>query len=499
MKAFVFVTLKRTARFVASGAVGALIVLIVVFVLHLESRPDLEVWHEAWLDEEFTTDKPVKTFADYQALESRLFTQLDTEVFERIKPKDQRQINRYHRGSLSDPGRWPRNWNHTFELTTETPRAGVLLLHGMSDSPYSLRNMGERLHDSGAWVVGLRLPGHGTAPSGLVDMRYEDMVAAVRLAIEHLRDQVKGQPIYIVGYSNGGALAVHYALSAVDDTTLPQVDGLVLISPSIGVTKMAALAIWQARLGHFLGLDKLAWSDILPEYDPFKYGSFAVNAGDQVYRLTNEIHSRFAALDEDEGLKKFPLVLGFQSVVDATVSTRAVVENLFAQLPEAGHELVLFDINRVSEVENVLTSDPKEAINTLLNNPDLGFVVSLVTNRNKSSTDVILRQKMPGRPEITDTPLSMQWPRGLFSLSHVALPISMDDELYGKPNGVDNSALHLGNLDLRGERGVLQIPAAVMLRLRWNPFYPYIEQRTLNFMHLGGIAPDTGDRSERVD
>src|SRR4030088_3017231 len=35
---------------------------------------------------------------------------------------------------------------------------------------------------SSAWVIGLRLPGHGTVPSGLTIRRWQDMAAAVRLA-----------------------------------------------------------------------------------------------------------------------------------------------------------------------------------------------------------------------------------------------------------------------------------------------------------------------------
>ena len=60
------------------------------------------------------------------------------------------------------------------ELPAKEPKAGVVLLHGMSDSPYSLRNLGQRLHASGGWVVGMRMPGHGTAPSGLTHATWED-------------------------------------------------------------------------------------------------------------------------------------------------------------------------------------------------------------------------------------------------------------------------------------------------------------------------------------
>jgi hypothetical protein len=37
---------------------------------------------------------------------------------------------------------------------------------------------------------------------------------------------------------------------------------------------------------------------------------------------------------------------------------------------------------------------------------------------------------------------------------------------------------------MRGERKVLQVSAADMLRLRYNPFYSYQEQRMLAFVGL---------------
>ena len=467
------------------GIIGGCVVLVIIFVLFLESRPELKVWHEVDLDVEFTTNSPVKSFEDYLAMEDQLFAQLHDRIYAHIEPEDRRLINRYNQDSLSNPGRWSSNWNRTFELPTDVPRAGVLLLHGMSDSPYSLRSLGKRLHRAGAWVIGLRLPGHGTAPSGLVRVQWEDMAAAVGLAVLHLREKVGDTPLFLVGYSNGGALAVNYALSVLKDSTLPTVTGLVLISPSIGVTPVAALAKWQERLGRLLGLNKLAWNSILPEYDPFKYNSFAVNAGNQVYRITNEIQSRIKAIGASGKLNRFPPILAFQSVVDATVSTKAVVDELFKKLPVNKNELVLFDINRVSEVEQVLIKDPKSGIEAMFHDANLPFTLSLVTNASEKSYDIVVRQKQPGNSKISAISLGLKWPRGLYSLSHVALPFPINDPLYGKLKPDDSTVIHLGNTDLRGERGVLQIPADDLLRLRWNPFYPYMEKRILEFVRLG--------------
>ena len=246
---FFLVVLKS----VISGLIGMCLVLLVLAIYLLNQKPDLKVWQTAQLDAEFTAASPVRTFAQYLVLEDRLFAQLNKEVYDRVEAKDKGLINRYNRGSCSDPDRWSPNWNRSFEFSVDPsagkPKAGVLLIHGLSDSPYSLRSLGQRLQAAGAEVVGLRVPGHGTAPSALTRTTWQDMAAAVLLAMRHLREKVPDRPLFIIGYSNGGALALHYALSALEDPRLPPVERLVLISPEIGVSRIAALAIWQERIG----------------------------------------------------------------------------------------------------------------------------------------------------------------------------------------------------------------------------------------------------------
>ena len=209
--------------------------------------------------------------------------------------------------------------------------------------------------------------------------------------------------------------------------------------------------------------------------------SFALNAGKQAHDLTTEVQSQISRLGATGDLERLPPLLAFQSVVDATVSAPALVEGLFARLPAGEHELVLFDINRVSAIDSILSGDPGEEVLSLLRRADLGFAVTLVTNASEQSREVILRQRRPGAGEIDESPLGLAWPKGLYSLSHVALPFPPDDPLYGSV-GAESPGIQLGNVALRGERGVLQVSAADMLRLRWNPFYSYLERRVVEFM-----------------
>jgi len=489
-------TWKQAFRVATYGVAGALLMGITLFVVVLERRPDLERWHTVHLDEEFTADSDVANFDEYRALESRLFAQLNEEIYTAGPAGEHPPINRYFRGSLPDPGRWPTNWNRSFELWVDDPKVGVLMLHGLSDAPYSMRSLAETLHSHGATVVVMRVPGHGTAPSGLLHVQWEDMAAAVELAMRHLRDAVRDRPLYLVGYSNGGALAVLYALATLQDASLPQAKGLVLISPEIGISRLAALAAWQERLGRLLGLDKLSWNSISPEYDPFQYKSFALNGAKQAYQLTGEIQKRITKLTAAGDMKRFPAVLAFQSVVDATVSAPALLHGLFDRLPAGNHEAVLFDLNRTAEIEEFLKHDPWDELQRVFTRPDLSFTIALVTNENAESEQVVVRRRVAGGDKVTVTSLGVAWPDQLYSLSHIALPFPPDDPVYGGPGAAKSPGIHLGDLDLRGERGILQISAAEQLRVHWNPFHEFLQQLMLEFMSLPPEPAETDPTGE---
>ena len=478
---------KHLVRMVLYGGVGVVLTLLIVFITYHNGRPDLEVWHTADLDEEFTASSPVSTFEEYLELEERLFAQLEEQVYDKTGPAGSRNINRYMRGSESDPSHWPKNWNRSYLMESGDPQAMVLLLHGLSDSPYSLRNMAQRLHAGGATVLGLRIPGHGTAPSALVTVEWEDMAAAVALAVRHLADSGSAVPLYIVGYSNGAALAVNYVMATLEDGDKSRVAGLALLSPEIGVSPAAVFAVWQGRLGHLLGMEKLAWNEVLPEYEPFKYGSFAINAGDVSHRITREIQRKTKRLAASGRLEAMPPVLAFSSVIDATVVVPDLVSNLFNQLDAGGHELVLFDLNRQAGIEHILRWRPDDMLEALKSAPGTTYSLSLVTNDNEHSPKVVVRHWEHDKSEVSERPLGLSWPPDVYSLSHVALPFPPDDPVYGGYPKAQISGIQLGNVALRGERGALLISDSAMLRLRWNPFYSYLEDRVLQFIETDKV------------
>ena len=236
------------------------------------------------------------------------------------------------------------------------------------------------------------------------------------------------------------------------------------------------------------GLKGLAWLQIQPEFDPYKYNSFATNAGDVVHQLTRSVDSRVAALDSSN--PALPPILVFKSTVDATVTTEAVVDNLLAVLAPDRHELVLFDINRTAAKSTLLIDDPGPLTQRLMDDATLPFAVTFITNENPQSTAVVARHKDPFTADVSDIEqLDLAWPNGVISLSHVALPFSPDDPLYGRRPPDNDDILFLGEMAMQGERGLLKLPDDWLLRLRYNPFYEVIESRVLEWFDTANIRP----------
>ncbi len=451
--------------------------------------PAQKIWHTVNLTEEFTAEKAdeIITFEDYQALEARLFAQLETEVYAQVGTGSAYQLVRYSRGSIADPQDDKPNWNRSFELTQASPVGGVLLLHGMSDSPYSLRALAQSLHARGYWVLGLRMPGHGTAPAGLVDVRVADMIAATRLGMAQLHDRLGDKPVHMVGYSTGAALALNFALDAMSGDAVPLPATLVLISPAIRVHSAAALASFKDELSILPGMSGMAWLDLLPEFDPYKYNSFATNAADVVHRLTTRVDSRIASRVRANNGFVLPPTLVFKSVVDDTVSTEAVVDNLLSLLPPNRHQLVLYDINRSAVSSVLLNNDPGPLTARLMADNSLPFTVTFIGNESPETSAVVARRKLPftAEPEAPQA-LNVNWPRGVLSLSHIALPFPPDDPLYGRYPPDDDNTIYLGEVALRGERGLHQLPGDWLLRMRYNPFYRSLEIKLLDWLQTSG-------------
>jgi hypothetical protein len=173
-----------------------------------------------------------------------------------------------------------------------------------------------------------------------------------------------------------------------------------------------------------------------------------------------------------------PPILTFQSVLDATVSTAAVLGALYAHLPPNGSEIVLFDVNRAGRFGPLLRPSAVQAIERIL--PPLPQTSRVVAIENDPEVPGQVRERSyePGATTPRFRPLSYGFPAELFSLSHVALPFPLDDPLYGlHPASEESFGIELGTVIGRGERGALVVSLETLQRATSNPFFPYLLER----------------------
>lgn len=137
------------------------------------------------------------------------------------------------------------------------------MAHGLTDSPFAMRDMAEFFRRRGFHVLAMLLPGHGTRPGDLLHVSWRDWVRAHR----HLTDLLaqRFDSIYVFGFSAGATLSIHQALLN------PLIQGQFLFAPALGVSSSARLASPLAGLGR--RWRRMAWFDVQPDTDCFKYES----------------------------------------------------------------------------------------------------------------------------------------------------------------------------------------------------------------------------------
>ncbi|KAI3490174.1 hypothetical protein L1887_45632 [Cichorium endivia] len=154
----------------------------------------------------------------------------------------------------------------------------------------------------------------------------------------------------------------------------------------------------------------------------------------------------------DNRLANLPPILAFQSVMDSTVSTRA--------LPSALQTVVMDSNFGAASVEQ------------------RRYSVTIITNSDAHSFSTLAKITPAGSTRETVVPLRQAWPQDVYSLSHVAVPFPPDDDLYGREPGVKNRyGISLGTIALWGETSVLSVGKEALMRVTSNPFYDYMQER----------------------
>jgi len=124
------------------------------------------------------------------------------------------------------PVGWMQDWSA--QGTGKNEHVGVLLVHGFTGSPASMRPWGEFLHSKGYTVRVPLLPGHGTQPEDLNKVKWQEWPAKVDFELSELRKTC--DVVFLVGLSMGGGTVLNVAAS-IDN----EIAGLILVNPMIHV------------------------------------------------------------------------------------------------------------------------------------------------------------------------------------------------------------------------------------------------------------------------
>jgi esterase/lipase len=317
----------------------------------------------------------------------------------------------------------------------KTWRRGVLLTHGLSDSPYSVRHLAAFFQQNGFRVMAVLLPGHGTQPGDLLEVTWHEWAKTVAYGAYKLAEEV--DEVYLAGYSTGATLSVYHSLR--DN----RVRGLFLFSPALQITRWAALANLHKLYSWLIPSAK--WIHILPDLDIYKYESLPKNAAAQTYALTRELSVQLRGLEL--GIPVFIAA----SADDMTVKTSVTLE-FIARARHPSSKLVLYT-TKPEKLPHGFPADKLELVNSAV-------------------------------PE-----------QKILSSAHTAIVMPPDDKHYGAAGEYSNcvhyypddmekyaACLKHPEQDFQGEVTEKNLAAGILRRLMYNPNFAALKASMQQFI-----------------
>jgi esterase/lipase len=251
-------------------------------------------------------------------------------------------------------------------LPKQTPKATVVLFHGLSDSPFFMRSIGEFLQTKGYVVIAPLTPGHGKkeADADMQDDQLQDRW------VSHTQDVMNfassfDLPVVIGGFSTGGALASHYTLNNPDS-----VSALLLFS---GALELSGAAEAMSKVWGMKSLAK--WLDGEYEADgphPHKYPSVATYTALVLMDVIKEIRELldeksiskpiFAAHSMADNTTLFEGIENLTGAVDGNHTIFKIDESYdlcHADLPMSSVQIVNLDYDKTQINDTELCKVPK--------------------------------------------------------------------------------------------------------------------------------------------
>lgn len=461
----------KVIKWAAKTVLKAIIILIVIQMIraytYVKNDLELKPWHSKSSKAEMSYDN-YDNLEDYLKAEKIYLEEMYAEVAE----KEESLYNRYAPGSQSSPyGYFENNVNASYEMVPEEIRGGVLMLHGLTDGPYSMADMAKIYYDKGYYVLVMRYPYHGTHPGETLKLDWKDFSDTAKFGARMVQKKLEengGGRFYIAGYSTGATAALRYITHDMQkDDELPEPDGVFWFSPAMGVNPTAKFGFLDILASKVPGFSKFAWLDIYPEYDMAKYNSFTKNAGIQVYNLIERSKKSLGKLSREEK-SKLPPIYSYTSIEDATVDATESFK-IITDIGNEEGEIIIFDANRKYNHFFKKRAQKTGYSERIKESGILTDVVIISNYRNRESNEVEVIRFSKGTETLLIPEEKLEWMDFTFSLAHVSLPISPDNPIYGR-----NSLM--GNLNIKGEKGIVSLPTDMFIRLRYNEFFSYMKE-----------------------
>lgn len=232
-----------------------------------------------------------------------------------------------HRTFQTDDHATELEWNAPHEWRPAgKPKSGILLVHGLGDSPWSFNDIGTTLAAQGFLVRTVLLPGHGTQPSDMLDVTLKQWQQVVREQTQILAREVP--KVYLGGFSTGANLVLDYAYEH------DEIAGLVLFSPAFRPDNTYA---WVTQyIGWFKPWLAEPNDGIRPMQTPVRYLNVPTNGFAQFYRSAVMAQSRLKQRTYDKPV--FVAITQHDSVLD----TAYVLDNFNQHFSNPASRLIWY-------------------------------------------------------------------------------------------------------------------------------------------------------------
>jgi carboxylesterase len=261
----------------------------------------------------------------------------------------------------------------------------VLMIHGFTGSPASVRPWAEALNQAGFTVTVPLLPGHGRTWEEMNRTRWEQWFAEVERTFEELKQRHKR--IFVAGFSMGGALSIRLAAMRG-----PEIEGLLLVNPSIFDERPALKAV--PILKYFIPSIGGRGTDVAAPNPPkHSYGRTPLHALHSLQKLWRTVQRDLASVQT-------PLMIGYsindhvvdpknsEHIIDnvASVDIREVIFERSYHNVALDHDAEILASESIAFIRDVLSGRVERDENELIDAEFDSIVAGLNLDASSPST-----------------------------------------------------------------------------------------------------------------